>query len=252
MIGLALWVLWERVAVMGERFFCAGVAGDGCVVLEGDEARHLARVRRVAAGETVELFDGRGFATRAEVVAVGRDRVELRPVGAPLPDRAPLLQVSLATAVPKGERFDWLIEKATELGVQRLVPIVTQRSVVDPRPAKLERLRRAVIEACKQCGRNHLMTIEPPRHWTDLLTEPADGLRLLAHPEGLPLASWPRPGRDRTAWLAVGPEGGFTEEEVAAARAAGWVVVGLGPSLLRIETAGIVGCCRLLGLGESC
>jgi 16S rRNA (uracil1498-N3)-methyltransferase len=252
MIGPILWVLWEWVALMAERFFCAGVSGGGHVALEGDEARHLARVRRVAAGETVELFDGCGFATRAEVVAVGRDRVELSPVGPPLPDRAPLLRVSLATAVPKGERFDWLIEKATELGVERLVPIVTERSVVDPRSAKLERLRRAVIEACKQCGRNRLMTIEPPRRWADLLAVTANDLRLVADPDGLPLVAWPKPGRDRAAWLAVGPEGGFTEDEVAAARASGWVAVGLGPSLLRVETAGIVGCSRLLALGESC
>ena len=236
---------------MAERFFCER-GGDGVLVsLVGDEARHLARVRRIAVGETVELFNGRGFATLAEVMAVGRQGVELRPTGHPLPDRVAPVDLTLATAVPKGERFDWLIEKATELGVTRLIPIVTERSVVDPRPAKLERLRRAVIEACKQCGRNRLMTIEQACRWDDLLTTAGSGTRYLAHPHGIALPAWPCPTRGGAAWMAIGPEGGFTEPEVARAREVGWVPVGLGSSLLRIETAGVVGCARVLALAES-
>lgn len=236
---------------MAERFFCERAEDGVLVSLEGDEARHLARVRRIAVGETVELFNGRGFATQAEVLAVGRQGVRLRPSGPLLPDRVAPVDLTLATAVPKGERFDWLIEKATELGVARLIPIVTERSVVDPRPAKLDRLRRAVIEACKQCGRNRLMTIEQTRPWDDLLRAASGGIRYLSHPHGLAFPAWPCPPRGGAAWMAIGPEGGFTEPEVVRAREAGWVSVGLGSSLLRIETASVVGCARVLAMGES-
>src|SRR5262249_5827936 len=137
-IGPGLRVLrGGRVVRMAERCYCADAASHtgGRLLLDGDEAHHLARVRRVATGEVVEVFDGKGFATRAEVIAVGKRQVELRPVGPPLPSREPGVRVTLASAFPKGERADWLVEKATELGVGRLVPLVCERSVVDPGPS---------------------------------------------------------------------------------------------------------------------
>jgi 16S rRNA (uracil1498-N3)-methyltransferase len=208
-------------------------------------------VRRLGPGAVVEVFDGDGFATRAEVTEAGRDWVELVVVGEPLPDREPACRLTLATAVPKGERFDWLIEKATELGVERLVPIVTERSVVDPRAAKLDRLRRLIVEAAKQCGRNRLMALDPPLPWSHWLAESSTvAARLIAHPGGMPPRAWPRALPGRRATLAIGPEGGFTEAEVEAARATGWQVVGLGATLLRIETAGLAGCAAILALCE--
>jgi 16S rRNA (uracil1498-N3)-methyltransferase len=233
---------------MADRFYCPELSKTGRLALEGDEARHLARVRRLGPGDVVEVFDGRGFATRAEVVAVGRDRVELRPVGDPLPDRAPPCRLTLATAVPKGERFDWLVEKATELGVERLVPLVTERSVVDPSDAKLDRLRRVIVEASKQCGRNRLMVLDRPCAWYSCLSMPEGERGFLAHPGGLPPHAWPRPWVGAGATLAIGPEGGFTDAELDRAGAAGWRVVSLGASLLRIETAGLAGCSMLLAL----
>jgi 16S rRNA (uracil1498-N3)-methyltransferase len=233
---------------VADRFFCPDPPVGGRLAIGGDEARHLARVRRVGVGEVVEVFDGRGFATRAEVVAVGRDRVELVPVGEPLPDRAAPLHLTLATAVPKGERFDWLVEKATELGVARLVPIVTDRSVVDPRAAKLDRLRRVIVEASKQCGRNRLMELAPPSPWAAVASDRVAPVRLLAHPAGPPPPDWPPVVPGVSATLAVGPEGGFTGEEVEAALAGGWLTVGLGATLLRIETAGLAGCATVLSL----
>src|SRR4051812_23439804 len=142
---------------MADRFYCPDPPVEGFLTLSGDEARHLIRVRRLGPGDVVEVFDGRGTALRAEVAGVGRDRVELAVRGGPLPDRVAPCLLTLATAVPKADRFDWLVEKATELGVARLVPLRTERSVVDPRATKLDRLRRAIIEAAKQCGRNRLM-----------------------------------------------------------------------------------------------
>src|SRR5262245_18650731 len=100
---------------MAERFFCPDPPSGGRLTLAEEESRHLSRVLRLGPGDVVEVFDGQGFATLARVVAAGRDRVELVAVGEPLPDRALPFRLTLATAVPKGERFDWLVEKATEL-----------------------------------------------------------------------------------------------------------------------------------------
>ncbi len=236
---------------MTERFYSPNAPREGRIRLEGGESRHLGRVLRLGPGAEVEVFDGGGFATRARVVKVGKDWVDLDVVGDPLSDRVAPCRVTLATAVPKGERFDWLVEKATEIGVDRLVPIVTERSVVDPRAAKLDRLRRRIVEASKQCGRNRLMVLDRPLAWALWLAEPAAAtLRLVAHPGGLPPLSWPRAQHGGEAVLAIGPEGGFTEQEVEAARAAGWQIAGLGATLLRVETAGLVGCAAILALSE--
>jgi 16S rRNA (uracil1498-N3)-methyltransferase len=232
-----------------ERFFCPTPARDGRIRLEGDESRHLTRVRRLGPGAVVEVFDGAGWAASAEVIEVGKDRVDLVVRGEPLADRTAACRLTLATAVPKGERFDWLVEKATELGVERLVPIVTERSVVDPRATKLQRLRRLVVEASKQCGRNRLMVLDRPIAWDLWLKEPLLATqRLAAHPGGAPPQVWTRARRGGEVALAVGPEGGFTEDEIASARAAGWEIASLGTTLLRIETAGLVGCAAILAL----
>jgi 16S rRNA (uracil1498-N3)-methyltransferase len=231
---------------VAERFFSPEAARSDRIRLQGDEARHLSRVRRLGPGDVVEVFDGQGFAVRARIAVVSANGVELEPLGAPLPDRAPFCRLTLATAVPKGERFDWLIEKATELGVGRLVPIVTERSVVEPREAKLGRLKRVIVEASKQCGRNRLMELDPPVRWAEWAPTAAAGLRLLAHPEGIPAARWPRPAPSDEVTLAIGPEGGFSEGEVESGRATGWQVVGLGPTVLRIETAALAGAAILL------
>lgn len=234
---------------MADRFYCPAMPSNDQIILEGDEAKHLSRVRRLGVGDRVEVFDGKGFATAAEVVAVMRDRVELRPEGNPLPDREPPIKLTLATAVPKGDRFDWLIEKLTELGVWRLQPIITERSVVDPRDAKLDRLRRAIVEASKQCGRNRLMELERPIAWRSWLEAAKDPTRLIAHPGGSPARSWPAVSAGESATLAIGPEGGFTDGEFDEAKECGWIPVSLGQTLLRIETAGIAGATLLLSNG---
>jgi 16S rRNA (uracil1498-N3)-methyltransferase len=147
--------------------------------------------------------------------------------------------------LPKGDRAQFLVEKLTELGVARLVPLRTARSVVHPGESKQEKLRRWVIEASKQCGRNVLMEIGPLTEWKSYSTG-ADlpQNRWLAHP-GEPAQTPPQlaarlaaTGLQRFA-LAVGPEGGFTEEEVQCAATAGWRLVNLGTRTLRVETAAL-------------
>jgi 16S rRNA (uracil1498-N3)-methyltransferase len=150
--------------------------------------------------------------------------------------------LEVAASLPKGDRARFLVEKLTELGVVSYVPLATTRSVVHPREAKLEKLERYVIEACKQCGRNVLMEVQELAQWTDYCQR-----------DNLPERRWfgQRGGQAKlmnlgkdgyhsnSAW-AVGPEGGLTDEEIQTALAAGWSGVDLGPLILRVETAALI------------
>ena len=215
-------------------------------MLDGDEARHLTRVLRARIGDEVVLFDGTGTAWPARVAGVHRDRVDLETTAtlADPPRRGP--SITLAVALPKGERQKWLVEKLTELGVDRLVPLVTVRGVAEATASARARLERGVIEACKQCGRNRLMEITPPRSVADLFaTLPEAGHALIAEPGALPIKPFGITATVSTLLALVGPEGGFTDAEIAAAEQAGAVRVGLGPHILRIETAAIALAVRL-------
>ena len=234
---------------MSERFFLATPPSGGRAVLAGDEARHVSRVLRAQVGDEVVLFDGKGNQWPARVAAIGRDRVELdadEPRAA-VPALEPRL--TLAVALPKGERQKWMVEKLTELGVHRLVPLETVRGVAEATPAAQARLERVVIEACKQCGRNTLMEIGTGRTLAHFLTNLPHGAHIvIAHPDprGMPLdATLVQPAAKEVIAL-VGPEGGFTFEELAAAECAGVIRVSLGPHILRVETAAIALAARLV------
>ncbi|HZT81857.1 MAG TPA: RsmE family RNA methyltransferase [Gemmataceae bacterium] len=221
---------------MSERFYVNCPLAPGPVTLEGPEARHLAVVCRLRPGAVVSLFNGDGREYPAEVVSAGKRAVELRVLSAEEPRRELGFRLEVAVPLPKGDRAQFLVEKLTELGVTALVPLRTARSVVHPREARLEKLQRYVIEASKQCGRNVLMEVRPLTDWAAWCgRDDLPGVRWLAHPGGEGVAGCGSVG----VALAVGPEGGFTEEEVALARRHGWRVVGLGPRLLRVETAAI-------------
>jgi 16S rRNA (uracil1498-N3)-methyltransferase len=227
------------------RFYCPNLPSGGPIRLRAGEFRHLSRVRRLGVHDLVELFDGRGHANLSEVVAKGDDWVEL-DVQSALPERLPPVSVILASAVPKADRFDWLVEKATELGVERLIPIVTARSVVRPRDSKLARLRSLIIEASKQCRRDRLMILDSPRSWAQLVESCSGGLKFLADPAGIGAPMWPPISPGQSVVLAIGPEGGFTSEERNLADQAGWLAVCLSVNTLRIETAALAGCAALL------
>ena len=226
---------------MSERFFLAEPPSHGRGRLVGDEARHLVRVMRCRVGDEVVAFDGRGTSWRARVASIGRDEAVL-DLGAAVVEAATRdAPLTLAVALPKGDRQKWLVEKLTELGVPRLVPLVTTRGVAEATPAAVERLGRSVIEACKQCGRDTLMAIAEPRTVAEVVAaHRAMGGIVVAERGGAPLA-----GFDRPVVALVGPEGGFTAEELAAVEAAGGRRVSLGPHVLRIETAAIALAARL-------
>ena len=232
---------------MSERFFIAAPPVGDRAVLAGDEARHLARVLRAKVGDAVSLFDGTGREWPARVAMLGRDRVEL-VAGEPGVDAAAHgIPVTLAVALPKGDRQKWMVEKLTELGVTRLVPLETRRGVAEATASAQARLERVVIEACKQCGRNTLLEIAAGRPLDRLLADiPVDACVVIADPNGRPLdAATPTPAAAAVIAL-VGPEGGFTAEELAAAEHAGAVRVSLGPHILRVETAAIALAARLI------
>jgi 16S rRNA (uracil1498-N3)-methyltransferase len=222
---------------MADRFFSEALLGLGPAVLQGAEAHHLAHVRRLGPGDRVVLFNGDGRSYQSTIESIRKNAVDLLIDGIDEPKNELGCRLVVATALPKGDRADYLIEKLTELGVTDFTPLQTARSVVHPREARVDKLRRAVIEASKQCGRNVLMRVHLPVRWADYCRGgdlPAQ--RLFAHPIGRTIAeSGHLPLRDRV--FAVGPEGGWTEEEVQLAENAGWQVVALGPRTLRVETA---------------
>ncbi len=256
---------------MSQRFFVSAPITQDHVILSGDEAHHLGRVMRGKVGDAVKLFDGSGAEFEAIVTAVGRSTVELRILAKQLVNREAPRTLCLGVAIPKGDRQRFLVEKAVEMGVATLTPLETTYGVAQPTANALERLRRAVVEASKQCGRNRLMKIADPVPLAHFLHEPSsETMRIFAHPSGnsistlLPLLHHDMPNRssDKYAndntdvetskrflaadkhlpsiYAAIGPEGGFSDDEVCEASRAGWEVVNLGSRILRVETAALV------------
>jgi 16S rRNA (uracil1498-N3)-methyltransferase len=246
---------------MSDRFYSSRPITSDSITLDGPEAHHLLHVMRASAGDAVTVFDGNGAEFEAVVDKLRRTEADLRIVTRREVDRELPFQLIVGVALPKGDRQKWIVEKLTELGVSKLVPLITECSVAQPTGNALERLARSVIEASKQCGRNRLMEIAEPQKWGEWikgdcglriadcgLGEQQSAIRnpkseiavrsLLAHPGGSPLSEVYTPTNTPTQ-LAVGPEGGFTDAEVDAAIAAGWQVVSLGPRILRIETAAV-------------
>lgn len=208
----------------------------GLFLLEGPEAHHLARVRRVPVGADVTLFCGDGLDYPAVVTGTHRRGVELQ-VAAPIANpREWGHRLLAAVPLPKADRSSFLVEKLTELGITELQPLLTDRSVVTPRDGKTEKLRRTAIEACKQCQRSVVPLIREPCPLSEFLALPElPAARFVADFAGRP---WSKPAPQDTAFL-VGPEGGLTDEERTAAANAGFQPVRLGSRVLRVETAAI-------------
>lgn len=224
---------------MSNRFYVDTTISSDQVTLAGAQAHHLLHVMRATAGDEVVLFDGSGTEYRTRVVRIGRSAVELTVIDSAHVDRESPCAITVGVALPKGDRQRWLVEKLVELGVLRLVPLRTQRSVVHPDSRAMGKLQRAVIEASKQCGRNRLMGIEPLQTLQDYISSGSSEVsRWLADPSGERV---PRDLSDSAvACIAIGPEGGFADEELEMARSAGWRIVNLGRRILRIETAALV------------
>jgi 16S rRNA (uracil1498-N3)-methyltransferase len=228
---------------MSNRFYTPDSLSPGEFGLSGAEAHHLVSVRRFSPGDRIILFNGNGLEYTAELVDASRKQAVLNVLSEEAVNRELPGELTIAAAMPKGDRGDFLIEKLVELGVTRFVPLHTERTIVQPKESRLERLSQAVIEASKQCGRNVLMRIGALTRWTDFVRTEAAGFRAVLHPDGNAVAV----GSGSPCVVAVGPEGGFTDQEVQLAVAAGWEKLAMGPRILRVETAAIAAACQFAG-----
>ncbi len=225
-----------------------------CVTLGGDEAHHLLHVMRVKEGESLILFDGSGAEFDTVIVATKKKELTAEIHARRVVSRELETEISLAVALPKGDRQKWLIEKLVELGASAFIPLDSERSVAKSGSGTADRLSRVVVEASKQCGRNALMRLEEPISTKVLFSsayaekpEVAETLKIVAHPGGKTLGEILRApeNQNRKILAAIGPEGGFSDAEVASAFAVGWIPVSLGNRILRTETAGIAICAQL-------
>ena len=205
------------------------------VTVTGDEFHHSIRVVRARVGEEVELFDRAGNAARGVVESIDRDRAVIN-VGEALPSRESPLAIHLAMAIIQLEKFELVLQKATELGVKTIIPLVTERVELRPErySGKTERWNKIIFEAVKQCGRTVVPKIEAPATFDEVLKR--SGEKILFDADTPPTANR-QPPTDVT--LLIGPEGGWSDEELRRARDHNVHLERLGPRRLRAETAAI-------------
>ncbi len=235
------------------RFFCPFPLHPGAhVELGADAAHHALKVLRVGAGDTAILFDGRGGQWRATLQPAGKGlRATLDEFDAT--DREPALDLTLVQALPASDKMDFVVQKAVELGVRRIQPVATKRGVIklagERAERRVEHWRNVAIAACEQCGRNHVPSVAPILDLPQYLGMAAqqNGMRLICAP-GVAARLRDLAIPEGPVSLLVGPEGGFEEGEILAARAAGFHAIGLGPRVLRTETAGLGAVAAMMAL----
>jgi 16S rRNA (uracil1498-N3)-methyltransferase len=213
------------------------------LTVEGSAGNHIVRVLRSRVGDELTLFNGRGGEYGASIDEIRRDTVQVNVREHRDQERESAFELTLAQGISRGERMDWVVQKATELGVTRIVPLFTERSVVhlDEKQAakKVQHWRGIAVSACEQCGRNVVPEITSPIALYELLEKPVGkGISLLLSPNGEQrvddLAGSP-PG----ATVLIGPEGGLARVEQDAALRSGFQAVRMGPRVLRTETAAV-------------
>ena len=225
------------------------------VLLPEQAGEHVARVLRLERGHPLILFNGDGREYDAVLAALAKRAVTAEVAALREVDRESPLKLTLAQGIARGEKMDWILQKATELGVARIVPIVTERTEVKLDEERAERRvahwRSVVASACEQCGRTRLPDIDAPQRldrWLGALGDDA-ALRLALLPEGdFTLRHFLQVDMDTSqhgALLCVGPEGGFSDNDIALLTHAGFRGLRLGPRILRTETAGLAGIAAL-------
>jgi 16S rRNA (uracil1498-N3)-methyltransferase len=226
-------------------FVDAPLASEAQLQLPAGPAQHLARVLRLVAGDAVIVFNGQGGEFAAIIDSVRRDQVTVRIGAHQAIERESPLATTLLQGIARGEKMDQIVQKATELGVTRVVPVLTARSNVrlDAAAAarKQEHWRGVGIGACEQCGRNRVPEVSRPMPLPAALAEASADIKFVLSPDdaAVSMASQVtarKPGANSVA-LLVGPEGGFDAEEVNLARMHGFISCRLGPRVLRTETA---------------
>lgn len=233
------------------RFYCTPpLPHDDPFALPPEAAHHAARVLRLREGDAVEIFDGVGNAFHGTIAEISGKRVLVENIAATNTDRESPLQVVLAQALSSSEKMDWVIQKATELGVTEIQPLDTERSVArlsaERTEKRIEHWRQVAISACEQCGRNVLPQIHAPLDmmvWLQQMRElPTTKYILL--PDGAASLNTQAEPQGKVA-LLIGAEGGFTTAESESALRCGFVSVRMGARVLRTETAAIAGLAAL-------
>ena len=226
------------------RFYCEVSLHDRkTLCLKGQPAHHLMRVLRRNIDDPICLFDGHGGEYHATVKQTQRNSVELSIDSYSSDNHESPLQTHLGLALSKGERMDWAIQKCTELGINTITPLLTQRCDVklhgERQERKIEHWQRVACSACEQCGRNRIPLIASAVRLTDWLNSIDVDLSLVCHSEGSPMtsAAVDNDSVPKTLALLVGPEGGLTNDEIQIAQRAGFHLTRFGPRTLRTETA---------------
>lgn len=218
------------------------------VKLGAEEARHIIRVLRHKVGDRIQVVDGEGNEYRCVITKIGRGELRAEVMSQTRRARETVAEVTLAASITKGTKMDAVVEMATELGVSQIVPLVTMRTVARLTGARVQRFRHLAVAALKSSTRTMLPRIKPPQEFEQFLKDSGYfDLKLLAYEEEkqVRLRDVMTPSPRRVA-LVIGPEGGFSETEVAAAQARGFRAFSLGPRRLRAETACITGLALLL------
>jgi len=216
--------------------------GTTCNLTE-EAAHHVATVLRMKAGEALVLFNGRGGSYRATITRMGKRSVEVN-VGAHEPDdRESPLAITLAQAVMRGQHMDYALQKAVELGVQQIVPLLCLHGNVrlgeKQKQHRHAHWRKLIINACEQCGRNRIPRLTAPMRLVEWVGTDTSEVKLILHPrDGIRLSGIQSAGKTLT--LLAGPEGGFGDEEIATAQRHGYRSIVLGPRILRAESAALV------------
>jgi 16S rRNA (uracil1498-N3)-methyltransferase len=216
------------------------------LTIKGNEARHIRRSLRLRAGDQIVVFDGSGKEYEGRIVKEEPTSVVIQVENLLLSPKDSPLEITLAQSLLKGEKMDYLVQKATELGVGRIIPFFSLRSVpLLERSKKWERHRRwerIAIEASKQCGRGVLPEIDPIRDYSEVLSQaPFESLRLILwEEEGERLKEVLKESKDhKGVFFIVGPEGGLSQEEVERSKGMGFIPVYMGQRILRAETASL-------------
>jgi 16S rRNA (uracil1498-N3)-methyltransferase len=234
---------------MGHRFFASpDQITPPTVTLSDEESHHLTRVLRIGPGTKVRVFDGVGREYECEVQVASRSAATLAIVNEVTGPVESQLRLTLGQALIKNDKFDWVVQKATELGVNRIVPLITAHSEVvlseERGDKRVKRWERIALEALKQCGRRRLVEIAVPAKWEDYCRADSNQVRLLLSEHGgISLKSAARniSSRLESISIATGPEGGWDKDEVDVGLSLGQTAVLLGPRILRAETAAVAG-----------